>query len=1196
MATDISGLRNKTENSGATAQGRLSATEFNRLVTACIESQEETALLKSGKVGYVSATTSGNVTTIRMYDTQNGTQLFTTQVAASGVYNALLTAIGEETSRAEEAEDELFDAVTGLADAIGDLQEGVGGKVGYISATTSGNVTTIRMYDEEGGTQLYSMQTAAANTYNVLYNMINTQVGALNGVLSELSGKALKVKAEAGVYWDVFARGTEHRIYLGVVHQYGDYYGVINDTGHDYIYRCNAAGTIIEGSYVTYGQGVWTVTSSPTPLSMMSALTVTLVEGYPEGTEMEKNDLLWVATDNALGIESMRGDLIWVKEVADGVPTDWDVLHTSMKNNIVTTKTRSEALTDSVSHPYRVYYPTDSTSIVMNGREYGVGGGSVDWSDIGGDPSDNADLQDALDEKVDKETGKGLSTNDYTNAEKTKLGKVLFSSMTVAEIEATQQTTPLVAKMREIHSALIGDSLVVLTPSITVISQSTGSYTKFAFIVNGYAYHVQITPSDTWTYEKKQIASTAAVTTSTDGLMSAADKTKLDGIETGANNFVLGKASSTQLGGVKVGDGLEMDSNGVLSTRRVLMTKTFTGVYYRNSTANWFFVNVKPAGTTSYWRIRYRVLVKIDSAPDYWNESMCEFAGYCGTIKCFAAWNSYGGSTWAMYNHCWALLKETGVTNDKANALGVTINSSCYKYNDSGYGRTVKIDVMDYEGCEVSFMDDATAYSGLDGTGSTNFNSSGSTYNATTAGITITGDRNNYNMFEVVVSRVYAAFAADTYPIGGLTADGKFLAISHKGSSGTGLSTARTYPTDIGMDWRQGLFYIADGTQRAAGYSAEGVHFHTAYNSVTLSYSDNCVKSTGSHHELGLTEKKDVYLRGRIGSDGLFYICPMEVTYNNITYMRAWTQDVPTEADGYFYWLVGRPVNVVASYENNGNAVCLYMDNKMYYHNGHELVEYAGDGGLALSNHYDLCASDDFGQSDWANIYKFLRNYEGFQKRVNFDNDIIEISKTNTDYCFIAGDCIYTLNVTASSGELNGKRIISDIASQSVLGGIKIGRGLSIDENGVVSVDAQGMNIWVGTHEQYEALEEKDPDTLYLETDSRATGYLGEFDYGDGQDVSGDGWADVHPTFDEWKALIDDINTRKLPVSFDTTDGERMRAKYIEYNENSRQVEFGGVDYNYAEGGFVQFTYRLTFTSAGGPDTTNCKCVAWIDM
>lgn len=53
--------------------------------------------------------------------------------------------------------------------------------------------------------------------------------------------------------------------------------------------------------------------------------------------------------------------------------------------------------------------------------------------------------------------------------------------------------------------------------------------------------------------------------TSSAGLMSASDKSKLNGIASGANNYSLPTASASTLGGVKVGSGLSI-SNGVLST------------------------------------------------------------------------------------------------------------------------------------------------------------------------------------------------------------------------------------------------------------------------------------------------------------------------------------------------------------------------------------------------------------------------------------------------------------------------------------------------------------------------------------------------------------------------------------------------------------------------------------------------------
>lgn len=54
-------------------------------------------------------------------------------------------------------------------------------------------------------------------------------------------------------------------------------------------------------------------------------------------------------------------------------------------------------------------------------------------------------------------------------------------------------------------------------------------------------------------------------TTTNAGLMSADDKTKLNGIATGANAYTLPKASSSTLGGLKIGNGLSIDNDGVVS-------------------------------------------------------------------------------------------------------------------------------------------------------------------------------------------------------------------------------------------------------------------------------------------------------------------------------------------------------------------------------------------------------------------------------------------------------------------------------------------------------------------------------------------------------------------------------------------------------------------------------------------------------
>lgn len=121
----------------------------------------------------------------------------------------------------------------------------------------------------------------------------------------------------------------------------------------------------------------------------------------------------------------------------------------------------------------------------------------------------------AIQKKVDKIVGKGLSTNDYTTNEKNKLAGIASG----AEVNV----------------------------------QSDWNQTD----IN----------SDDYIKNKP-----VAVTTSKDGFMSAADKTKLDGIAKGANAYTLPAATAQALGGVKIGSNITLANGGVISLTKTNVT------------------------------------------------------------------------------------------------------------------------------------------------------------------------------------------------------------------------------------------------------------------------------------------------------------------------------------------------------------------------------------------------------------------------------------------------------------------------------------------------------------------------------------------------------------------------------------------------------------------------------------------------
>lgn len=180
--------------------------------------------------------------------------------------------------------------------------------------------------------------------------------------------------------------------------------------------------------------------------------------------------------------------------------------------------------------------------------------------------------------KVDKVEGKQLSTEDYTTAEKTKLAGI--------EANANNYTLPT-ATASALGGVKVGANLAidsstgVLSGDYSTASSSAAGLmsaadkTKLDGIEAGataITVDSAISSSSTNPVENQAIYTALAgkVDTETGKGLSSNDytdteKTKLAGIEAGANNYSLPTAAAGTLGGVKVGSNLAINANGVLS-------------------------------------------------------------------------------------------------------------------------------------------------------------------------------------------------------------------------------------------------------------------------------------------------------------------------------------------------------------------------------------------------------------------------------------------------------------------------------------------------------------------------------------------------------------------------------------------------------------------------------------------------------
>lgn len=134
-----------------------------------------------------------------------------------------------------------------------------------------------------------------------------------------------------------------------------------------------------------------------------------------------------------------------------------------------------------------------------------------------------ATIQNLLDGKVSKDGSKVLSTNDYTTTEKNKLAGIaanatkVETSTTIGNLKINGTEKQIIPLMSAASSSAAGKAGLVPAPA-------QNKHTSF------------LRGDGTWVIPTNTTYSNA--TTSKDGLMSSEDKTKLDGIATGANKYV----------------------------------------------------------------------------------------------------------------------------------------------------------------------------------------------------------------------------------------------------------------------------------------------------------------------------------------------------------------------------------------------------------------------------------------------------------------------------------------------------------------------------------------------------------------------------------------------------------------------------------------------------------------------------------
>lgn len=210
----------------------------------------------------------------------------------------------------------------------------------------------------------------------------------------------------------------------------------------------------------------------------------------------------------------------------------------------------------------------------------------------------NSSVDGKLDSKVDKVTGKGLSTNDLTNA--------LKANYDAAYTHSTSSHAPTNAERNVIVGVKKNGTALTVDSSRSV---NITVPTKVSELTNDSGFLTE--HQDLTDYAKKSELDSKVDKVNGKGLSTndytTAEKDKLSGIADGANNYSLPVATSNALGGVKSGTDITVDASGNVSVNDNSHAHTIANV-----TGLQDVLDAK--ATTSY--VDTKVAGIVDSAPE----------------------------------------------------------------------------------------------------------------------------------------------------------------------------------------------------------------------------------------------------------------------------------------------------------------------------------------------------------------------------------------------------------------------------------------------------------------------------------------------------------------------------------------------------------------------------------------------------
>lgn len=451
---------------------------------------------------------------------------------------------------------------------------------------------------------------------------------------------------------------------------------------------------------------------------------------------------------------------------------------------------------------------------------------------------------------------------------------------------------------------------------------------------------------------------------------------------------------------------LNENQNQTVSKDDIILSRTYNNILRANNsysspyaTSYLYFGQVKPIDITRGSMVRYRVLAFVPGNANYYLDSIVEwYFTTNGIYSSYYIWNNLKSTSYYPFGyHTLYRSNSTAISQSDGSYIG------CYYGTSTSYGqspntiaRTIQVDILRCENCEVSLLDNIrwlTDTANLPA----NFKQTSTSvaYNttnftavnvATSVGLQETGDANSNSLGYQIRTNSYTkpmkAALGYGYRLLFTSADqlGWVPANTSTSSNATAARTPCTEPID---PFGEIVYY--GGAAAVAVNSRPGATSLWQQYTITLGYSFN---TTGA--ALTLTAWKPIYIR-----------CTPQA--NGSAILQGYTQDLPTEEDGFIYIYLGVAYNTTA-FE-------LVFNHPVYYYK---------NGALRLWTNQEehLALTSEEIDSDIIEIIKF--------KDPVFKQTLIERwSNTITPIDGEYPKCVLDTLTTLPSGFMSGAQITS---------------------------------------------------------------------------------------------------------------------------------------------------------------------------